>query len=128
MHSDRINDNHMGEIWPAAHPAADANAYGSVDLSALGAFEVRSLQTFRLVYTAGPYNIDDTGALRVLFRFPTDRRQPLFFFACFAALRETVPDSASFFHFTCLLRGVNVSPPRHFSRCHEPIHGFFMDQ
>ena len=72
MHSDRIDDNHMGEIWPAAHPAADANAYGSVDLSPRGAFEVRSLQTFRLVYTAGPYGIDDTGALRVLFRFPTD--------------------------------------------------------
>ena len=72
MHADRINDKHMGEIWPAAHPAADADRYGSVDFTPQGAFEVRSLQTFRLVYTAGPFGIDDTGALRVLFRFPTD--------------------------------------------------------
>lgn len=72
MNADRIDDKHMGEIWPAAHPAADADRYGAVDLTPRGAFEVRSLQTFRLVYTAGPYGIDDTGALRVLFRFPTD--------------------------------------------------------
>lgn len=72
MPADRIDDKHMGEIWPAAHPAADENCYGTVDLTPKGAFEVRSLQRFRLVYTAGPYGIDDTGALRVLFRFPTD--------------------------------------------------------
>jgi hypothetical protein len=72
MSVDRIDDKHMGEIWPAAHPAADENDYGTVDLSPRGAFEAGSLQTFRLVYTAGPYGIDDTGALRILFRFPTD--------------------------------------------------------
>jgi Protein of unknown function (DUF3604) len=72
MASDRIDDNHMGEIWPAAHPAPDPDHYGTVELTPGGAFAVRSLQTFRLVYTAGPYGIDDTGALRVLFRFPTD--------------------------------------------------------
>ena len=72
MTSDKIDDRYMGEIWPAAHPAASAACYGTADLTPKGAFTVRSFQTFRLVYTAGPYGIDDTGALRVLFRFPTD--------------------------------------------------------
>jgi len=72
MTIDRIDDKHMGEIWPSAHPAAGADQYGTVELTPRGAFPVHSLQTFRLVYTAGPYGIDDTGALRILFRFPTD--------------------------------------------------------
>ncbi|UCD78925.1 MAG: DUF3604 domain-containing protein [Desulfobacterales bacterium] len=72
MPADKIAPAHMGEIWPAAEPAANPAQYGWVDFSPTGAFEVRSLQTFQLVYTAGPYGIDDTGALRVLFRFATD--------------------------------------------------------
>lgn len=72
MATDRIDDKHMGEIWPSAHPAAHTDCYGTVDLTPRGTFQVYSLQTFRLVYTAGPYGIDDTGALRILFRYPTD--------------------------------------------------------
>lgn len=62
----------VGEIWPSAQPLKDSSLYGHVDFSPTGAFEVRSLQTFKLVYTAGPYGIDDTGALKVVFRFPLD--------------------------------------------------------
>jgi hypothetical protein len=72
MTADKINAAHLGEIWPAAEPAANPALYGKVDFSPTGEFEVRSLQTFQLVYTAGPYGIDDTGAIRVLFRFATD--------------------------------------------------------
>lgn len=62
----------IGEIWPSAEPFNDPSHYGRIDFSPAGRFEIRSLQTFKLVYTAGPYGIDDTGALRVVFRFPID--------------------------------------------------------
>ena len=62
----------VGEIWPSAKPFDDSSQYGHIDFSPTGAFEVRSLQTFKLVYTVGPYGIDDTGALKVVFRFPLD--------------------------------------------------------
>jgi len=72
MPTEKIDAAHMGEIWPAAEPAANPALYGRVDFSPTGEFVVRSLQTFKLVYTAGPYGVDDTGAIRVLFRFATD--------------------------------------------------------
>jgi hypothetical protein len=68
----KIDPQHMGEIWPSARPAANPDLYGKVAFRPKGAFEVRSFQTFHLTYTAGPYGIDDTGAIRVLFRFATD--------------------------------------------------------
>ncbi|MCP5152614.1 MAG: DUF3604 domain-containing protein [Ectothiorhodospiraceae bacterium] len=46
--------------------------YGHVTLEPRGAFEARSLQTFELVYTVGRYGIDDTGSIRVVFRFMGD--------------------------------------------------------
>jgi hypothetical protein len=72
MTESKIDTKHMGEIWPSAHPAANPDLYGTVEFWPKGAFEVRSFQTFHLVYTAGLYGIDDTGAVRVLFRFATD--------------------------------------------------------
>jgi len=54
----------MGEIWPSAQPAANPDLYGKVEFSPNGAFEVRSFQTFHLVYTAGLYGMDDTGAIQ----------------------------------------------------------------
>ncbi len=66
----------MGDVWPVASPGADPAQdpvlYGHVALSPQGAFEVRSVQTFRLVYTVGRYGIDDTGSIRVVFRFMGD--------------------------------------------------------
>jgi len=58
----------VGDVWPAAAPGEDPVLYGYAVLEPRGAFEVRSLQTFRLVYTVGRYGIDDTGALQVVFR------------------------------------------------------------
>ena len=62
----------VGAAWPSVQPGTDPVLYGHVLLDPLGAFEARSLQTFRLVYTVGRYGIDDTGSIRVVFRFMGD--------------------------------------------------------
>jgi hypothetical protein len=62
----------VGDVWPTTHPGEDPVLYGHVDLQPRGAFEARSLQTFKLVYTVGRYGIDDTGGIRVVFRFMGD--------------------------------------------------------
>ncbi len=45
---------------------------GSATLSPTGAFEAGSFQTFTLVYTAGRFGLDDTGSLKIAFRFASD--------------------------------------------------------
>jgi hypothetical protein len=45
---------------------------GSATLDPSGRFEAGSLQSFTLVYTAGSFGIDDTGSIKVGFRFATD--------------------------------------------------------
>jgi len=62
----------VGDVWPATEPGTDPVLYGHVSLEPRGAFEVRSVQTFKMVYTVGRYGIDDTGSIRVVFRFMGD--------------------------------------------------------
>jgi len=67
----------MGDVWPATSPGpvpteADPVLYGHVELTPRGAFQARSVQTFKMVYTVGRYGIDDTGGIRVVFRFMGD--------------------------------------------------------
>ncbi|MFM9940175.1 MAG: DUF3604 domain-containing protein [Hyphomicrobiaceae bacterium] len=45
---------------------------GSATLEPAGAFEAGSLESFTLVYTAGRFGIDDTGSIKIGFRFATD--------------------------------------------------------
>jgi hypothetical protein len=45
---------------------------GSATLSPQGAFEAGSMQSFTLVYTAGAFGVDDTGSIKIGFRFATD--------------------------------------------------------
>jgi hypothetical protein len=45
---------------------------GTAMLTPTGAFEAGSLQSFTLLYTAGAFGIDDTGSIKVGFRFATD--------------------------------------------------------
>ena len=45
---------------------------GSAVIEPTGAFEAGSLQSFTLTYTAGRFGIDDTGSIKVGFRFATD--------------------------------------------------------
>ena len=67
-----VNPEQVAAVWPETQPGADPVLYGHVDLQPKGAFEVRSPQTFRLVYTVGRYGLDDTGSIRVVFRFVGD--------------------------------------------------------
>ena len=45
---------------------------GHATLSPSGRFEAGSMQSFTLVYTAGAFGIDDTGSIKIGFRFATD--------------------------------------------------------
>ncbi len=45
---------------------------GSATLMPSGSFEAGSLQRFTLVYTAGAFGVDDTGSIKIGFRFATD--------------------------------------------------------
>lgn len=51
---------------------------GTAVLSPDGAFEAGSHQSFTLTYTAGKFGIDDSGSLRVCFRFAADQTRPQF--------------------------------------------------
>ena len=45
---------------------------GSATLVPSGRFDAGSWQCFTLVYTAGRFGIDDTGSIKIGFRFATD--------------------------------------------------------
>ncbi len=51
---------------------------GTATLTPGGKFEAGSYQTFELVYTAGKFGIDDSGSMRVCFRFASDQTRPQF--------------------------------------------------
>ena len=51
---------------------------GSAVLDRTGDFEAGSYQSFALTYTAGRFGIDDSGSIRVVFRFATDQTNPQF--------------------------------------------------
>ena len=72
MSSDVVASEFVGEVWPVTQPGEDPVLYGYASLEPRGSFEARSLQTFRMVYTVGRYGIDDTGSIRVVFRFMGD--------------------------------------------------------
>jgi len=61
-----------GEVFTNALPAEDPVLFGSATLSPEGAFEARSLHSFELTYTCGRYGLDDTGSIRIVFRFTAD--------------------------------------------------------
>ncbi|OED36930.1 DUF3604 domain-containing protein [Chromatiales bacterium (ex Bugula neritina AB1)] len=55
-----------------------ATLLGTASLDKSGDFEAGSYQSFTLTYTAGRFGIDDSGSLRVVFRFATDQTDPQF--------------------------------------------------
>jgi len=63
-----VDSNKVGEVWSVAQPGEDPVLYGHVSMEPSGEFPVRSFQTFRLTYTVGRFGLDDTGAIRVVFR------------------------------------------------------------
>ena len=58
--------------------AIDPKKLGSVELSPNGEFEAGSYQTFEWIYTAGTFGIDDSGSIRICFRFASDQGKPQF--------------------------------------------------
>jgi len=55
-----------------------SNLLGTATLDKSGAFDAGSYQSFTLTYTAGRFGIDDSGSLRIAFRFATDQSDPQF--------------------------------------------------
>ncbi len=51
---------------------------GTAVLDKSGEFEAGTYQSFTLTYTAGRFGIDDSGSLRIVFRFATDQSDPQF--------------------------------------------------
>ena len=68
------NAMHSGVIREPIRP----DDLGRAELEPEGAFEAGSYASFTLTYTAGTYGIDDTGALRICFRFASDQTPPQF--------------------------------------------------
>lgn len=62
----------IGEIFSEAMPTEDPVLYGHADIDPKGDFEARSHQTFAITYTTGRYGLDDTGSIKVVFRFTAD--------------------------------------------------------
>ncbi|MEQ9334822.1 DUF3604 domain-containing protein [Thalassobaculum sp.] len=67
-----IDDDEMGDVWPAVHPGREAGDYGSARIDARGPFAVRSFQTVDLTYTVGRFGLDDSGSIKIVQRFPND--------------------------------------------------------
>ena len=91
----------IGDVWPAAEPGSDPSLYGHVELAPTTPVEVRSLQTFTLTYTVGRFGIDDTGSIKVVFRYSADWgelqvRDPRAFNFVTASASNGVPVVASF--------------------------------
>jgi hypothetical protein len=70
--SESLHSRYLGEIWTEAKPSADPVLYGHASLEPRGAFQARSLQTFKLTYRAGRFGLDDTGSIKIVFRFTAD--------------------------------------------------------
>ncbi|MEQ8258053.1 MAG: hypothetical protein RH980_18570, partial [Roseovarius confluentis] len=51
---------------------------GAASITPDGDFEAGSYASFTLTYTAGLYGIDDSGSLRICFRFASDQSNPQF--------------------------------------------------
>jgi hypothetical protein len=55
-----------------------AEDLGTATITPDGVFEAGSYQTFTLTYTCGKFGIDDSGSMRVCFRFASDQTRPQF--------------------------------------------------
>lgn len=58
--------------------AIDPELLGEAKITPDGRFEAGSFASFTLVYTAGRFGIDDSGSLRICFRFASDQGSPQF--------------------------------------------------
>ena len=56
----------------------DPSHLGTAVLDKSGEFEAGTYHSFRLTYTAGRFGVDDSGSIRVVWRFATDQTNPQF--------------------------------------------------
>jgi len=56
----------------------DPSLLGTAVMDKSGAFDAGSYQSFTLTYTAGRFGVDDSGSLRIVWRFATDQTNPQF--------------------------------------------------
>lgn len=76
-------DDAAGAPWDAMNSGTirapiPPHELGSATISPTGDFAAGSHQTFTLTYTAGKFGIDDSGCLRIVFRFASDQTRPQF--------------------------------------------------
>lgn len=62
----------------AIREAIPRRQLGHATITPEGAFEAGSYASFTLTYTAGTFGIDDSGSLRICFRFASDQGNPQF--------------------------------------------------
>ncbi|MDH3668620.1 MAG: DUF3604 domain-containing protein [Paracoccaceae bacterium] len=67
-----IPKDEMGDVSPAVAPGHGPKDLGSATLTPTAPCEVRSFQTLSVTYTVGRFGLDDTGAIRVAFRWVND--------------------------------------------------------
>ncbi len=60
------------------HHPIPVEELGTATITPDGEFEAGSHQSFTLTYTAGKFGIDDSGSLRICFRFASDQTRPQF--------------------------------------------------
>jgi hypothetical protein len=60
------------------HHPVPVEELGTATITPGGDFEAGSHQSFTLTYTAGKFGIDDSGSLRICFRFASDQTRPQF--------------------------------------------------
>ncbi len=60
------------------HTTYMAGRMGAATIAPRGSFEAGGFQEFTLTYTAGFFGIDDTGSIKVVFRFASDMGRPQF--------------------------------------------------
>jgi len=58
--------------------AIRSDQLGHAEISPTGRFEAGSYASFTLTYTAGVFGVDDSGSLRICFRFASDQSTPQF--------------------------------------------------
>ena len=67
-----VDPSLVGEASFLTRPGDDDSLYGSATMEGPATAEVRTYQTFAIRYTTGKLGIDDTGGIRVAFRFISD--------------------------------------------------------
>jgi hypothetical protein len=70
--ADRLEINGIRGVFEMPESVYRPDLMGSARLEPTGAFEAGSMQSFALVYTCGRFGIDDTGSIKIGFRFATD--------------------------------------------------------